>query len=159
MPLVDFSAHASARLVIMSEAKCNSERCVVGSLGTTAVGCLAALVSHWLLAGGGGGLLDPAANQVAACLSLNRAIFFNACSLIMTFLRFLSFHLPLHSRKNKRYSRHMNFIFCDLAFRYVTYLTNCSKFLAPPCFAGFVLNCTFNQQTENLPYCSGLLFN
>ncbi len=68
MPHVDYSALASVRLVIMSEAKCNSERSVVvGSLGTTAVGCLAALVSYWLLAGGGGGLLDPAANQVAAC--------------------------------------------------------------------------------------------
>ncbi len=53
---------------MMSEAKCKSDRSVVGSLGTTAVGCLAALVSYWLLAGGGGGLLEPAANQVAALL-------------------------------------------------------------------------------------------
>ncbi len=78
-PHVDYSALASVRLLIMSEAKCNSERSVVGSLGTTAAGCLAVLVSYWLLAGGGGGLLDPAANQVAACwllLSLNHAIFF-----------------------------------------------------------------------------------
>jgi hypothetical protein len=72
LPHVVYTALASVSLVIMSEVKCNSERSVVvGSLGTTtAVGCLAALVSYWLLAGGGGGLLDPAANQVAACYSL-----------------------------------------------------------------------------------------
>ncbi len=75
MPQVCCLALASVRLVIMSEAKCNSERSFVGSLGTTAVGCLAALVSYWLLAGGGGGPLDPAANQVATRLSLNRATF------------------------------------------------------------------------------------
>ncbi len=67
-PHVVYPAHASVRLVIMSEAKCNSDKFAVGSLGTTAVGCLAALVSYWLLAGGG--LLDPAANQVAALLPL-----------------------------------------------------------------------------------------
>ena len=78
MPHVCCLALACVLLVIMSEAKWNSERSVVGSLATTAAGCLAALVSYWLLAGGGGGLLDPAANQVAALLSLKRATFFNA---------------------------------------------------------------------------------